>query len=209
MGEPMKHESVLLFVAFSHDGSRLATSAMDRNARLWDAYTGAQLGGPMKHDNLDRAVAFSPDDNRIATISDYSARLWDAHTGAPMSEPIKHDGKVTAVAFSPDGSQIATASYDKTVRLWDAHTIMPKNMISFVNRFAEKPDPVIPRDIEFEGELKIYLARKRFLYRSLTAIQSVAKKHWFAAKFHLPWLIEQEPDNPRWKKLLDEVNPAQ
>jgi len=54
-----------------------------------------------------------------------------------------------------------------------------------------------------------FLIRKQFLHRSSNAVLAVAEKDWFAAKFHLNWLIEQEPNNPRWKQLLDEVNAAQ
>jgi len=164
------------------------------------------MGEPMKHDSIIKAVVFSPDGNQLATASwDKTARLWDSYIGVPVGQPMKHEWRVNSVAFSPDGRQLATASDDKTARLWDCQTIMPKNMNSFINRFAEKPDPTIPRDLEFEEELKTFLARKRFLYRSSTAVQSVAKKNWYTARFHLPWLCEQEPNNPRWKKILDEV----
>ena len=77
-----------------------------------------------------------------------------------------------------------------------------------INHFSVVKDPSVPRDLEFEDYLRKFMARKQFFYRSSTAIQAVMKKNWFTAKFHLPWLCEQEPNNPRWKKLLDEVNAA-
>jgi len=206
----MKHFFAVHTVAFSSDGSQIMTAARGTIPSFWDAGTGDFIGELMvKDDSFFESVVYSPDGRLMATgLSGGKARFWDPHTGAPMGEPMKHDGEVSSVVFSPDGSRIATASHDKRVRLWDAHTILPKNMMSFLNRFTEKPDPTISRDFEFEEELKTFLARKQFLYRSSTAVQSVAKKSWFAAKFHLPWLCEQEPDNPRWKKLLEETNAA-
>ena len=83
--------------------------------------------------------------------------------------------------------------------------ISPNNIKSFLNRFAEKSDPLIPRDLNFEEDLKNHLERNLFLYRSSTAIQSIAKQDWFAAKSHLPWLVVEEPSNPRWTKMLEVV----
>jgi len=111
-------------------------------------------------------------------------------------------------AFSPDGSRIATASKDGNVCLWDAERLLPKDPKAAINHFAASKNSSIPRDFEFEDYLRKFVERKQFLYRSSTAIQAVVTKNWFAAKFHLPWLCEQEPNNPRWKKLLDEVNAA-
>jgi len=206
----LHHREWVRCITFSPDGSRVATASYDSTARLWDAQTGAPLGSPMEHDAPVYCITFSPDGSRVATGSfDFTARLWDAQTGARLGEQMKHGDLVTCFSFSSDGSRIATASHDGMARLWDVRTILPKDMNAFLNRFAEKPDPTIRRDLEFEEELKTYITRKQFLYRSFTAVHSVTQKDWFAAKFHLPWLIEQEPNNPRWKQLLDEVNAVQ
>ncbi len=172
---------------------------LTRGNRSWAA---------LKHEDTVHRVAFGPDGSRIATASsDKTARVWDAQTGAPLGDPMKHEHGVLCVAFSPDGGRIATAS-DTTARIWDAERLLPKNPQAAINHFSASKDPPIPRDLEFEDYLRKFVSRKQFIYRSSTAIRSVAKKNWFTAKFHLPWLCEQEPNNPRWKKLLDEVNAA-
>ena len=75
-------------VAFSPDGTKVATASDDTTARLWDAATGKPLGEPMKHEEAVMAVAFSPDGTKVATASeDKTARLWDAATGKPLGEP--------------------------------------------------------------------------------------------------------------------------
>jgi len=104
-------------VAFSPDGTRLATGSSDNSARVWDAASGQSLL-EVRHDKRVTAVAFSPDGTRLATGShDRSARVWDAAGGQQVLE-VRHRKKVTAVAFSPDGTRLATGSYDKTVRIW-------------------------------------------------------------------------------------------
>ena len=73
----LQHNGSVYEVAFSPDGSRLATGSDDSTARIWDAETGKELQR-LEHDSSVNALAFSPDGSRLATGSDDStARIWD------------------------------------------------------------------------------------------------------------------------------------
>ncbi len=139
--------------------------------------------------------------------------MWDAETGAPLGRPMKHEHPVKSVAFSSDDCQLITISGSgvgaKTVYVWDVSSPFPKNKRAFINRFLADPGPSFQPDLELEQTIQSHLAIGRFQYRASTATQAVARKDWFAANFHLAWLIENEPNNPRWKKLLDEVTKAE
>jgi WD40 repeat protein len=71
------HTGGVYGVAFSPDGTHLATTSHDSTARLWDIATGRAIRTLTGHTDRVYGVAFSPDGTLLATASyDNTARLW-------------------------------------------------------------------------------------------------------------------------------------
>ena len=103
-------------VAFSPDGTRLATSGTNSGVRVWDAASGQRL---LARSWIGRAVAFSPDGTRLAVGGSGAAGVWDAASGQRLLELGRNELTVVdAVVFSPDGTRLAVGGYGAGV--WDA-----------------------------------------------------------------------------------------
>ena len=106
------HRGAVNAVAWSPDGTRLATAGDDGTTRLWDPTTGEQLTTLTGHTGSVNAVAWSPDGTRLATAGDDARRLWDPvrASGEADHRPVPHPphrrvspwpGPPTAPAWPP------------------------------------------------------------------------------------------------------------
>jgi len=121
---PARSGVALNGVAFSPDGTFLATADADGSARLWSATTREPIKTFTGTAAQAISVAFSPDGNVLAVADSSGAvALWNLTTEkATTTLAARNSGPVTEVAFSPDGKTIATASEDGPVRLWSVAT---------------------------------------------------------------------------------------
>ncbi len=113
-------------MAYSPDGSRLASASWDGTFKEWDAITGQELlslditrGAPFECPE----VAFNARGGQVAAgVPDGTINIWDHDTGKLQHTLRGHTSWLNEVAFSPDGSTLASASTDGTVRVWNPAT---------------------------------------------------------------------------------------
>ncbi|RKU16692.1 hypothetical protein C6503_11805, partial [Candidatus Poribacteria bacterium] len=90
-------------VAFSPDGSTLASADEDGTIRLWDVGTGKRISILAGHTDRVTSVTYSPDGKTLASGSrDNTVCLWDTNTSQLKRTLTGHSHWVDAVAFSPD-----------------------------------------------------------------------------------------------------------
>ena len=112
-------------VAFSPDGSFMATGAQDNLVVLWDtARDDVEQWTPLYrlpgHTGWVRKVEFSPDGRTLASSSwDNTARLWDTVAGRTIQSLAGSKGWVYGLAFAPDGRSLVTSSIDGYGRIWN------------------------------------------------------------------------------------------
>ncbi len=111
-------------LAFSPDGKQLAALTAVGDVSLWDAATGAALGGFHAHDGDGYALAFHPTEPWLATGGqDGKLRLSlltpsvKGTIGALLDEQTL-GGWVKSVAFSPDGATLAAGTWARPPHLF-------------------------------------------------------------------------------------------
>jgi WD40 repeat protein len=138
------HDGDVQRIAFSNDGSLLASAGFDNRARLWRVGPKGALHRLLTlegHTNAIHAVAFSPDGRTLATAG-YDGRigLFDSGSGKGRFIEATH-GEVLSIAFDPTGKLLYSADRDdRRVRVWD---------------IAREP-PVLSREIEASRDLLLW-----------------------------------------------------
>jgi len=93
-------------LAFSPNGSHLATTGADRTVRLWAMPSGKPIAILTGHTDAINDIAFSPDGSRLTTAGgDNTARLWNMPSGKLVTTLTGHTAAVYAIAFTPGGTR--------------------------------------------------------------------------------------------------------
>lgn len=111
---------IVFSVAFSPDGTKLATGDVEGGLRLWEVATNKLLLNFEGHIGWVWSTAWSPDGRILASCSsDKTIRLWDTQTKECINILKGHTSSIWSIAFSPNGEIIASGSDEPIIRLWD------------------------------------------------------------------------------------------
>ncbi|KAI3281193.1 hypothetical protein DTO002I6_9925 [Penicillium roqueforti] len=140
------HMGSIHSIAWSQDGTRLASASYDHTVRIWNPVTGQCASTLKGHIGSVNSIAWSPDGSQLASASDDKIiRNWDPATGQCVSILDGHMGSIHLIAWSiwdpatsqcvltlegysdsvrsivwsQDRTRLASASWDNTVKIWE------------------------------------------------------------------------------------------
>jgi WD40 repeat protein len=125
------HVAGVAGIAYSPDGSKLATAGGDGATRIWTIdddgqptalarFEGQPKTGSSSGFSPLSGIAFSPDNRFVATVgADTVVRIWDVQTKAEVRGLRGHTEWATAVAFGPDSRLLVSGGADKAVRVFE------------------------------------------------------------------------------------------
>ncbi len=118
------HRDFVSAVAFSPDGSTLASASRDGHVKLWSTASRRLSRTLTRQAGQVGALAFSPAGDLLAAASaDGKVRVWNFRRGRLVRIFGDDAAGFRSVAFSPDGRWVAAASDSGAVRLWPTNRL--------------------------------------------------------------------------------------
>ncbi len=115
-------------LAFSPDGSMVASAGGDNAVKFWDVESGTLIRSIAAHDDDVSTLAFSPDGTILASgaggwdsTDDSSIKLWSVADGTLLNTFEGHGDWVYALDFAPDGGILLSSGRDGSqgdIRMW-------------------------------------------------------------------------------------------
>ena len=117
------HTERITAVAFSSDGSTLASCGHDKIIYLWNVHTADLKDILVGHEHNVHGLAFSPSGKILASAgSDGTIRLWDVNTRETLKTIAVFGGGIDQVAFSPSGDILVSSGRNSPIEFWDVNT---------------------------------------------------------------------------------------
>jgi WD40 repeat protein len=138
------HKSFIWSIAFSPDGSQIASAGDDNRIKLWDVKSGKEIRTFSGQTYGVRTLAFSPNGMKLASGSkDNIIRLWNLSTRTVNGSSTRYSLDLASVAFCHNGNKLASSGrYD--IQLWDVSTDIPINIFTksyWINCFSSAFSP--------------------------------------------------------------------
>jgi WD40 repeat protein len=144
-------------LAYSPDGTKLASGFNDTSVKIWDATSGGELQTLTGDGNYFLSFDFSPD-GKILAVGNYQSpvKLWDLNSG----QLLRTMGKGEVFSFSPDGTILAIAEEveESGVSLWDVASgqLLRDFPASYVHALAFSADGTLLASTVYDKTIKLW-----------------------------------------------------
>jgi len=154
----LRHSDRVNSLAYSPDGTLLASASRDSTVKLWDLGNGREVLTYRGHaevvetrtedTNVMRvpAVTFAPDGQSVASAGGKEIHVWDVKTGKKLKTLGGHIAPVRVLAFA-DANTLISGADDRRVIVWDVAGAKPS-----IN-FPDQPQRVEGLAIGGKGKL--------------------------------------------------------
>ncbi len=179
------HRRQVAALAYSPDGTTLASGGWDGAVVLWDVKSGDKQRTLSGHKRDVGGLAWSPDGKRLASTGtlDNQVILWNPATGQPEASLTGTDQGVWGVAWSPDGKTLAVSTSLADVMLWDVSkpslSAAPDDVLrghsNWVSTLAWSPDGTKLASSGADRLVIVWDVPNRQRFQSLTGHEGVVR----------------------------------
>ena len=155
------HSDQILWLAWSPDGRRLATSGAEQfQALIWDLDTRQPVLDPLRHSHYVLSIAWSADGRKLATGStDQTIKIWRTDNGQETVTFRGYLDSVISVAWGPEDRLLASSCEDGSVKIWTSlqdqeSLLLPGTMR--VSSVAWTPDGQRLASASDDGQVRIW-----------------------------------------------------
>lgn len=155
------HFSSINALAFSSDGTTLASGSADRTVKLWNIDSRIPRCTLSGHSSLVEAVIFSPEGRTLVSGSwDYTVKFWNVDTGELIHTISEHSGWIKCLAISSDGLIIVSGSADKSIKIWETNSLSVQTSLcehtGAIHSLAISPDGQIFASGSADKTIKVW-----------------------------------------------------
>ncbi len=171
----LRHADRVNALAYSPDGTRLATASRDGTVKVWDLGNGRELVGYRKHRDTPvdskvqgnvlkvADVAWSPNGQLVASVGENELHLWDPADGSTVKVITRKENAekpFKSVAFRPDGKAVAAGGEDQVLHVYDiatgkaSYTSPPQ--AGRIEGVAFSPNGKLVAAVNNSGQLTVY-----------------------------------------------------
>jgi len=113
------HQQLVNHVAFSPDGTKIASASFDKSVRIWNGRTGKWLATLIGHVQAVYQCHWSADSRYLVSGSaDSTVKIWKMRTMKMARELPGHYDEVFATSWSPNGKKIVSGGRDRMLKIW-------------------------------------------------------------------------------------------